>query len=236
MTDPPVRTADPLVADVGVDPFDALDTEAARIDRFYTALDGAGWSAPTRCAGWDRRDLLAHLDALEDYVRAGLDGTVSRGGGQDGDGTLDEHNAAGIARRADLSREELLGHWRQVSAANRRELRRRGPDATIDTSVGDYPLGRQAYYLASELATHADDAGVPIPVEDRAARIRWRARFARAALAESGVEVTGDDDAVVVRPSGVRLSAADLVEAVADRLPDDVPVPPDVRRALVVLA
>jgi uncharacterized protein (TIGR03083 family) len=230
--------ADDLLAQVGVSPFDAIDTEAERIDRFYSDLDEAGWDAPTRCSEWNRRHLLAHLCAGEDYTRAGLEGTVTEYLRKAGAANQDELNAWGVRQRAGLSGAELLQQFRDLSHANRRELRERGMDGTIDTSVGDYPVGRQAYYLACELATHADDAGVPQPVEDRAARVRWRAAFGRAAVAEAaeGVEAVKIDGGVLVRPGDVRLSDEDLVEAVADRLPPDHPIPADVRRALVVLA
>jgi uncharacterized protein (TIGR03083 family) len=224
----------------GLDPFDALDVEAARIDAFYRGLDSSGWSVPTRCAGWDRRDLLAHLAAIEDYVRAGLDGSVRELQAQIDAHTPEERNAWGVIRRAGLPPTTVLAEWRAASADNRRRLRERGPRGTVQTTVGDYPVGRQTFYLASELATHADDAGVPQPEGEREARLQWRVRFARVAVAEAdrGIRVTQDGGAEVIRMGGdeARLSESDFVEAVADRLFDDRPIPPALRAALVVLA
>lgn len=227
-----------LVAQVGVSPFDALDAEAERIDRFYGALDERGWTAPTRCAGWDRRALLAHLCAGEDYTRAALAGAAAEYLAKSGGSTRDEVNEWGVRQRAGLPAAELLRQWREASHTNRRELRDRGLDGTIDTPGGPYPLVRHVYHLAAGLATHADDAGVPQPVEDKAARLRWRAAFARSAVAESaeGVEVVPDDGGVLVRPGDVHLSEEEFVEAAAGRLAPEHPLSGELRRALTVLA
>jgi Mycothiol maleylpyruvate isomerase N-terminal domain len=47
----------------GVDPFDALDAEAARLERFFAVLSAEDptWSRPSRSAGWSVWDVLAHL-------------------------------------------------------------------------------------------------------------------------------------------------------------------------------
>ncbi|MFB6395594.1 maleylpyruvate isomerase N-terminal domain-containing protein [Polymorphospora lycopeni] len=223
----------------GIDPFDVLDTEAARVDAFYRGLSDAGWSAPTRCPGWDRRDLLAHLTTTEDYTHAGLNGRVEEFEDDLGGADLDDRNARGIARRAGLPPATLLAEWRAASADNRRRLRERGERGTLQTAAGDYPVGRQVFYLASELATHADDAGVPQSPTEREERLQWRVRFARLAVAEAGqgVVVTPDGGIEVIRLAGqrARLSESDFVEAVADRLGDGA-LPDDIREALVVLA
>lgn len=229
-----------LTGMAGIDPFDVLDTEAARVDAFYRGLDEAGWSVPTRCAGWDRRDLLAHLITTEDYVRAGLDDTVAAFEAVVGGADLAERNARGIALRAAMSPDELLATWRSAGAENRSRLRDRGERGTVQTAAGPYPVGRQVFYLASEMATHADDAGVPQGGTEHEARLQWRVRFARMAVAEVNpdVAVVPDGGVEVVRlPGGqTRLTENDFVEAVADRLADDHPMPEDVHEALVVLA
>ncbi|HEY1176835.1 MAG TPA: maleylpyruvate isomerase N-terminal domain-containing protein, partial [Phytomonospora sp.] len=144
------------------DAFDRFDHEAARVDAFYAGLDAAGWAFPTRCEGWDRKDLLAHLCGIEDYARAGLDGTVGEHTRhEDRQVGYEELNEIRVAALRPLSAAELLAKWREQVARVHPELRERGGDATIDTAAGPYPLGRQVWYFASELAVHADDAGVP---------------------------------------------------------------------------
>lgn len=224
----------------GIDPFDLLDAEAARIDLFYRGLSDAEWAAPTRCAGWDRRDLLAHLLAVEDYTRAGLDGTVAELMGASGAHGMDDFNAWGVRQRADRTPAQLLAEWREVATANRRRLRERGVDAELDTSVGGYPLGQQTYYLAAELATHADDAGILVTDDERAGRLAWRLRFASEALAEAGRDLTvsPDGDGVLVSygDQRARLTPAQFVEATAGRLPADFPIPLTLRKNLTVLS
>ena len=62
---------------------------------------------------------------------------------------------------------EALARWRAASADNRRRFRERG-DGVVDTSIGDYPCRWQAVHAAAELATHADDIGVPITHDEHA--------------------------------------------------------------------
>ncbi|WP_213456237.1 maleylpyruvate isomerase family mycothiol-dependent enzyme [Rhizomonospora bruguierae] len=224
-----------------IDPFDLLDAEAARIDRFYGGLSDADWGVPTRCAGWDRRDLLAHLLAVEDYTRAGLDGTVADLMGRAEGRGMDDFNAWGVRQRAGRTPAQLLAEWRELSAENRRRLRERGADAEIDTSVGGYPLGLQTYYLATELSIHAEDAGAPITDEERAERLAWMFQFACVALREAGrddVTIGPDGDAVVARQGEdrVRLGREEFVSAAAGRLPADFPIPPSLRKRLTVFS
>src|SRR3954454_10070878 len=62
----------------GLDPYDLMANESARLDRFFAGLGGAAWEKPSRCEGWSVRDVLAHLAATEDYNRACLDGTAQQ--------------------------------------------------------------------------------------------------------------------------------------------------------------
>jgi len=221
----------------GLDGYALLDAEAARLERFFESLPDADWLRPSRCAGWSVRDLLAHLAGGEDYFRACLD--------DDLDGLLAQATAAGatdlhsmtawaIRQRADRSAADVLQEWRSRSAASRAELRARG-DGTVTTMVGPYPARLQALHIAAELATHADDAGVPVEAAESADRLAWRAAFSRFALAEAdrpvSVEARDGDNRVRAGDEGVVLSDADLVEAVAAR-PTSVELTDDVRRAL----
>lgn len=208
----------------GLDPFDLLDGEAARIDAFLSALPNEGWGRPTRCEGWTVRDLLGHLVSGENYYGACLDGTVAQfmtAMGERGATDLDSANALGVADYADRGPAELLAEWRTANAETRRRFRERG-DGTVDTSVGDYPNRWQAFHVASELATHADDMDVPETVEERDGRRAWRARFSRFALAETrpelSIAVTDARTRVSVGTTEVELDDDQLIEAVAARL------------------
>lgn len=226
---------EPELADL--DPFDLMAAEAARIDAFYRGLAaGRAWLVPTRCAGWNRRDLLAHLAGVEDDTAARLAGAPL---------PASYVGEVALARRAHLPGLELLDEWRVCVDRNDAELRQRRPHATFPGPGGaPYPLGRWAFHLASERAIHADDAGVPIDEVESVARLGWRLRFARSALTElrtGQVGVIADRGAQIVHLMGdfnsdaVRLPDDQFVEAVSGRLAPEADVPLRLRHALAVL-
>jgi uncharacterized protein (TIGR03083 family) len=224
----------------GADPFDLMESEARNIHDFYAKLHDQGWSTPTRCVGWNRRDLLAHLAAVEEYIRAGLDDNVGALLSRSGAHGLDQLNAWGVRKRAGVPRDQLLSDWYEAIQTHIARLRQLPPDATMDTSVGQYPARRQAYYLAAELAIHADDAAIGVPEVDQPSRRAWRVRFGRVALDETGrgVIVTAGDRGQLVRVGDEEalLTDDDFVEATSGRLADEHPLSAKLRDALRVLA
>jgi uncharacterized protein (TIGR03083 family) len=206
------------------DPFDLLDREAVRLDEFFSTRTDADWSRPTRCTAWSVRDVLAHVLAAESYHHACLDGTVAdferhvvAQGGTD----LERANDIGIAELSDRAPAQLLVEWRAANTETRRGFRERD-DGTVDTSVGEYPCRWQAFHVASELATHADDVGVSVTPRERSDRLEWRAAISRFALAEDKPEVTVTFEAgrTRVRGDGIEVEVDDeeVVEGVAARL------------------
>ena len=210
----------------GLNPYDLMETEAARLDRWFSSRDADGWRVPSRCEGWSVRDVLAHLTASEEYNRACLDGTVQQflaDMAARGVTDLATANDIGVHQYDGRAPEEILDVWRGAVLHNREALRARdGGD--IDTSVGPYPARRQAFHLAFELATHADDVGVPVDAGEVAGRIDWEAHFARFALGEVREDLTLDarDGRTHVRGDGVdvEMTDAEFVQAVAARLPE----------------
>jgi len=220
----------------GLDPFDLMDVESVRLDAFFSSLDAqdvpADWTAPTRCSDWTVRDMLGHLAGMEEYNRAGLDNRVGelfeRASAAGADG-MDGFNAWGVRVRADVPAADLLARWRADNADYRRRMRERGRDGTLDTTVGPYPAFLQAFYLAVEYATHADDVGVPVDASEAAGRARWRALFTRFALGEQERPVSlAAGNGVWEISAGadvVELSDSELAEAGVRRLPMDHPLP-----------
>ena len=105
----------------GLDPYDALDAEAARIDAFLSALsdDDPAWNAPTACAAWTRRDMLSHLASAEEYHHACFDDELTpffekllAGGATD----LHAMNDVGVRERADRLPSDVLDEWRRAPA------------------------------------------------------------------------------------------------------------------------
>lgn len=223
---------------VGLDPFDLLDSEAARLASFFSGVDDEGWVRPSRCEGWTVRDVLGHLAAAEEYHHACVDGTVAALITQyfeRGAADVDAFNVLGIADRAVMPPDEVLDEWTTANAESRRRFRERG-DGTVDTSVGDYPCRWQAFHVASELATHADDVWMPVADGERDDRRAWRAHFSRFALAEAkpnlAIEVVDGRTVVSDGTTKVDLDDDELCEAVAARLDDTSRLGPAARQML----
>jgi hypothetical protein len=115
----------------------------------------------------------------------------------------------------------VLARWRAASADNRRRFRERA-DGTVDTSIGDYPCRWQAFHVAAELATHADDIGAGAAGSEHGKRTAWRARYSQFALAEAKphlkIQATGARTLVTDGPDSVEVGDHELVEAVMGRL------------------
>jgi uncharacterized protein (TIGR03083 family) len=221
----------------GLDPFDLLDRESDRVHRLFTS--SPAWSRPSRCQGWSTRDMLGHLAGLEDYARAGLDDRVRalfRAGKEAGATGVAGFNDWQIREYADLPAAELVDQWRAAVVANRAELRARGRDGSIDTSIGAYPSWLQTFHFAVEYATHGDDIGVVVEEAERTGRLAWRVAFGRFVLTEleKPVEVTPDGDVLRVsgEPGSVTLDPQDFVEATQGRLPADHALEPAFRELL----
>jgi uncharacterized protein (TIGR03083 family) len=227
---------------IGLDPYDLLDGEARRLARFFSSLPEEGWKEPTRCEGWSVRDMLAHLASNEHYHHACLDDTLDEfltRGLEAGATDLAGFNEWGIRAYDDRSPDEILAEWTADNAETVRRMRERD-GGTMTTMVPDYPVRLQAFHTATELATHADDAGVPPTPGEAAARTDWRARFNRFAVAEveRDVEILPVDGRNRVKRGNVEaeLTDAELVDAVAGRLPADHPLPAELRATLSLAA
>ncbi|SEG87182.1 TIGR03083 family protein [Thermomonospora echinospora] len=226
-----------------LDPFDLFDAEAARLDAYFSGLTEEEWNRSSRCAGWSVRDVLAHLAGEELYNHACLDDDLPGLFA-----TLEEEGVADLAAfndwcvttRRDLPVAEVLEEWRSKSGDTRRRMRERGPDATIPTMAGLYPVGLQTFHYGSEYATHADDVGVPVTEAEAPGRADWRARVGLFALSEKDtpvrVQESGGGYRVRLGEHGAELSKAEFVDATTARLPAGHPLPSVLRTALRCLA
>jgi len=209
-----------------------------RLGAFFSSRSDDEWERPSRCAGWTVRDVLAHLAWTERYHHACLDDSLdallaeaARAGATD----LDSFNAWGVASYAGIAPTEIFAEWWPADCETRHRLRARA-GGTMTTMWPSYPVRLQAFHIAAELATHADDVGVPETGWEHAGRAAWRARVACFALAEHNAEVTvvPAGDGWVVEADGLRvaLSAAELIDATGGRLPPTNPLPSRLRDAL----
>jgi uncharacterized protein (TIGR03083 family) len=228
----------------GLNPFGILDVEAGRLDHFFGSLDSAGWARPSRCAGWSVQDVLAHLAGAELYNHACLDNDLASFRAMVRDagitGGVNEYNAWCVRQRRGLPAAEVLAEWREANGETRHRMAALDRDAPLMTAAGPYPAGLQALHYSSDLATHADDIGAPVAVEEEPGRTAWRASFGRYALAEQNSPATvtpcGPALAVQLGQLTVQLSPEDFVEATVGRLAEDGSLDPTLRDALRCLA
>lgn len=218
-----------------LDPFLTLDHEVARIQSLLDSLKPEDWKKPTRCEGWTFRDMVAHLDADEEYNEACLENRVKMhiAGFTD----LDSFNAEQIEKRAHLSNEEILEQWIDRQARVREEWAKLGLKAKIQTFIGPYPLHAQIWHITSEYATHGDDMGVYVGEEEAEYRLMWRVQFSLFAVQEKkdppGLERTDDGVVVTLNDNTMLLSDVDFIAAVSARLP--LPGNPNERRLVEAL-
>ena len=225
------------VADL--DPFGLMDAEAGRLFAFFSSLGERDWQADTRCEGWRRREIVAHLAGAEIYHTACLDDTVSdllaeaaRAGATDGDA----FNAWMVRRYAERPAQEVLDEWWRLNSDVRQRMRERGRDGTMSSSVGPYPVGLMGFHLASEYATHYDDMDGPLTPEEKDERTAWRVKVSLFALKEASkpVEVSRTADFYRVQAAGqeTTLTPSEFVEAVVARLKTIDPALQEALRAL----
>jgi uncharacterized protein (TIGR03083 family) len=229
----------------GYDPFAIFDAEAARLDRFFGSLEGGAWLRPSRCAGWSVRDVLAHLAGEEAYnhacLNSDLDGFFAwlRREGVAGEGFGAFNDWCVRTRKQELV-SEVLAEWRAANTQTRQRMRLLGQAGVLQTSAGPYPAALQALHYSSELATHADDVGVPVSPREEQARTGWRAACGAFALREQDRPVTAElaDGTVRISYQGhdAELSEHDFVEATVCRLADDAQVPAPLLAMLCCLA
>lgn len=224
-----------------LDPFVLMADESRRIDAFASTLDDTQWRSPTGCDGWDRHDLIAHLAGSEQYNHACIDDAIGQLMGElsaAGVSDVSSFNQWTVAARREAPHDRVLEEWRTAAARTQIELEARD-GGEVPTMVGPYPARWQAFHLAAELATHADDLGVPVAEAEGAARLAWRARATRFFLAESRPELhvtsTGGGTLVRVGDLEVTLDDQTLVAAANGRLVDSERVAPSVREALVLM-
>ncbi|MFB4294241.1 maleylpyruvate isomerase family mycothiol-dependent enzyme [Nonomuraea sp. ATR24] len=225
------------------DPFDIFDTEAARLDRFFSGLDEEGWRRPSRAAGWTVRDVLGHLAGEELYNQACLDGTLPELRElmeSQGISGYDEFNEWCVRQRRGVPVAEVLEEWRTKNGDTRARMRELGPYATLETMAGPYPVGKQTFHYDSEYATHADDVGAPVSDEEAEGRTLWRAAVGRFALAERGADVQVEPTAEQIWAhaggASASLSYPEFVAATVGRLPETHPLDQRLVSALRCLA
>ena len=231
------RMPDDTVLD-GLDPYDLMDAEAARIDRYVAALGPTELEAPSACAGWSVQDVVAHLAAGEEYNHACLDdgiGALFERLGAVGVSDMDSFNEYGVRQWAGRPIDEVLGEWR-------RRLRAHTHRAAPPGRQGDPDRHR---------AVPGALAGVPPDVGAGDARRRHRRAGERACPTTGGPAsppspcrrstLRSPSSCIPAPPASscddrdVTLTTEDLVAATNGRLSAEHPLDPALRAALNVV-
>ena len=184
-------------------------------------------------------NVVVYLDVWERLVTSQEDPSqVLRGLGTESCARMKREWCVRTRQQVPVS--EVLAEWRAANARTRDGMRRLGRQGTLQTSAGPYPAGLQAFHYSSELATHADDVGVPVSQAEDAGRTHWRAVFGAFALGEQGRPVTvalaGGTIRVTYQGQDEELSEHEFVDATVCRLPGDTVVPARLRAVLCFLA
>jgi uncharacterized protein (TIGR03083 family) len=184
--------------------------ERADLADFLATLSPAEWDAPSLCAGWRVRDVVAHMFSYEELSAVGLVVRFIRGGV-----LPDRVNAAGVAAYADRSPGELL-------ALVRRHQQPRGltagfggrialTDGVIHHQDIRRPLGRSRDIPAERMLAALDFARTA-PTIGAAKRVRGLTLAATDLdwTAGSGPVVEGPAESLLMAIAGRRGVAGDL--------------------------
>lgn len=120
-----------------------------RVARLLGDFDSTAWATPTRCAGWQVRDVAGHLCGLFEDVAAGR----LRGQGRP---EVTNRQAAALRGQAPA---ELAERIAGAAAACAGQIRTTGADAWEAPTPSDFPgpLRRAMLVLWYELYVHGDD-------------------------------------------------------------------------------
>jgi uncharacterized protein (TIGR03083 family) len=136
---------------------DALAAECTRITTFLQTLRDADWKRPTRCAGWDVRDVVLHMTTMMEYVaRTATSPFLEADPKKDRfawwDYDIEQDKAEGLAYIAEASVRfpdgSILAEWEAAVASAI-------PAARAALSSGDHVVqpGEQPILLSEYLAT-----------------------------------------------------------------------------------
>jgi len=138
---------------VDTDPIALYRDAAAAFVQLVAGVAGPAWSAPTACAGWSVRDLVAHV-VEEDLWAQGL----FAGRTLEQAGALLPPDPLG-ASPAEAARSAVAG---ALAAAAARDVRHH----TVHLSFGETPAEEYARQLAADHLVHAWDLARALGVDD----------------------------------------------------------------------
>lgn len=163
------------------DLLDDLAAQHAELEALVVGLDDAAWSRPSRCDGWDVRDVLLHLAQTDEGGIASLEGRLSHLTGSREWTDVDDAAARMVEADGGLSGAEVLDRWLAATSALRAAFAAADPSARVQWVVGLLSARTLAATRLSECWIHTGDIasglGVRVEPTDRlrhVARLAWR--------------------------------------------------------------
>lgn len=184
--------------------------ERADIAEFLETLAPEQWEAPTLCAGWRVRDVVAHMISYDELDGRGLARRFTEGRLR-----LSRTNALGVARYASRGPDELLALLKERLEPRGLLSAFGGRVALVDGLIHHQDIRRP---LGMPRAVPVERLLVALPFARIAPPIRgsWRARRLRVVATDlgwsagSGPEVHGTAEAILMAVAGRRGVAAEL--------------------------
>jgi uncharacterized protein (TIGR03083 family) len=186
------------------DTWDLIATERLRAADFFSNLRGDDWDAPSLCANWSARDVLAHIVVTAEINASGFLSGMARNGFR-----FDRMTDGDVRRHRSTSTEDLIDRLR-TSATSRRHPP--GPVAAMLMEIvvhGEdvaYPLGRKIDHDDTALLAAAEFAKGAQPLVGVRKRIAGLAVSATDAdfASGSGPRVAGPMVPLLLAMSGRR--------------------------------
>ncbi len=190
----------------------ALEAQRGELAGYVVGLDGDGLLRPSRCDGWSVADVLLHLAQTDDLAVASVAGDLSgeldrqSAGVTFAGGSIDDWAGSLVAaHRGDPV--DSRDRWLEASAAQVAAFASADPRARVQWVAGDMAARTLATTRLTECWIHTVDVAVAFGAEpaptDRlwhTARLVWRT--IPYALAQAGVEASGDVAFVLAAPDG----------------------------------
>jgi uncharacterized protein (TIGR03084 family) len=180
----------------------ALAEQQAELASLLEPLTGDAWERPTRCAGWDVRDVVLHLAQTDGMALASLEGRFADDVAERLTGTaaspttVDEGAAAMVAAERAQPAAVVHDRWRLGAAALLEAFRSADPHRRVRWVAGELSVGTLATTRLAETWIHAGDVASAVGVRlapaarlRHVARLAWRTlpyAFGRAGLAPAG--------------------------------------------------
>jgi uncharacterized protein (TIGR03084 family) len=167
---------DQLVAD--------LRAEQATLDRLVAGFGTDAWLAPTPAAGWDSRDAISHLAAVDEFALECVEGrhdaaftrALATGG-------VDGFNDAEVARGRGMAPGEVLAWWRSAREKLNQAFEASALDARVMWGAGPMSVRTLVAVRLMECWAHGLDVFAAAGVEPvDTARLRHVCRLGYRAL------------------------------------------------------